>query len=133
MFEQCTNSPAARRYTLGILFASLLYAIALVISIYLLKHHNPPAPQKYLIAILPVVPALWMPAIVLRFFREIDELQRRIQLEGLAFSFTATAVLTLAYGFLENAGLPRLNWVWVWPIMGVCWSLGLAIAHRRYR
>jgi ABC-type cobalamin transport system permease subunit len=133
MLEQCTNSPAARRYTLGILTASLLYAIALVISIYLLKHHNPVGPQKYLIAILPVLPALWIPAVVLRFFRELDELQRRIQLEGLAFGFTATAVLTLSYGFLQNAGLPQVNWVWVWPIMGVCWSLGLAIARRRYR
>ena len=67
------------------------------------------------------------------FFRELDELQRRIQLEGLAFGFTATAVLTLSYGFLQNAGLPQVNWVWVWPVMGACWSLGLAIARRRYR
>jgi ABC-type cobalamin transport system permease subunit len=133
MLEQCNNSPAARRYTMGIIIASLLYAIALMISVYLLKRLNPPAPQKYLIAILPVLPALWIPAVVLRFFREMDELQRRIQLEGLAFGFTAAAVLTLSYGFLQNAGLPQLSWTWVWPIMAVCWSLGLAIAHRRYR
>lgn len=133
MIDQCTNDPAARRYHLGILTASALYAVALVISVYLLKHYNPAAPQKYLVAILPVLPALWIPAVVLRLFRELDELQRRIQLEGLAFGFTATAVLTLSYGFLQNAGLPQVNWVWVWPVMGVCWSLGLAISRRRYR
>ena len=133
MLEQCTSSPAVRRYTLGIITASLLYAIALMISVYFLKHNNPPAPQKYLIAILPVLPALWIPAVVLRFFREMDELQRRIQLEGLAFGFTAAAVLTLSYGFLQNAGLPQISWIWVWPVMAVCWSLGLVIAHRRYR
>ena len=132
MIDHCMKTPAARRYTLGILTATILYAITLFISITLLKH-NPLAPQRYLIAILPVLPALWIPAVVLRFFRELDELQRRIQLEGLAFGFTATAVLTLAYGFLQNAGLPQINWVWVWPVMGVCWSIGLAIAHWRYR
>jgi ABC-type cobalamin transport system permease subunit len=126
------KTPAARRYTLGILAASALYAIALLISVYLLKR-NPSAPQKYLIAILPVLPALWIPAVVLRFFRELDELQRRIQLEGLAFGFTATAVLTLSYGFLQNAGLPQINWVWVWPVMGVCWAVGLGLARWRYR
>jgi ABC-type cobalamin transport system permease subunit len=133
MMDLCDmKTPAARRYTWGILAASALYAIALVISIYFLKR-NPSAPQKYAIAILPVLPALWIPAVVLRFFRELDELQRCIQLEGLAFGFTATAVLTLSYGFLQNAGLPQINWVWVWPVMGVCWAIGLVLARWRYR
>jgi ABC-type cobalamin transport system permease subunit len=133
MIDHCLNTPAARRYTVGILTASVLYAVALLISVYFLKHHNPLAPQKYLVAILPVLPALWIPAVVLRFFRELDELQRRIQLEGLAFGFTATAVLTLSYGFLQNAGMPQISWIWVWPVMGACWALGLAISRRRYR
>jgi hypothetical protein len=115
-----------------ILGATLLYAAALVLSIRWLQH-NPPAPWKYPIAILPVLPALLIPVAAAHFFRVMDEMQRRIQLEGLAFSSVATAVLTLTYGFLGNAGLPQLSWVWVWPVMGVCWAVGLALARRRYQ
>lgn len=42
--------------------------------------------------------------------RYLDELQRRIQLEALAFAFLGTAVLGVGYGSLQNAGLPQIEW-----------------------
>jgi ABC-type cobalamin transport system permease subunit len=123
---------ASRRYSAGVLGAMSLYAVALVVSIRWLQH-NPSPPWKYVIAVLPVLPALWIPIAAVRFLREMDELQRRIQLESLALGFTSAAALTLTYGFLQNAGLPDLSWVWVWPVMGVCWLIGLAVSRRRYR
>jgi len=125
-------SRESRKYQVRILGATLLYAAALILSIRWLQH-NPPAPWKYLIAVLPVLPALAIPFAAARFFAAIDELQRRIQFEGLAFGFVSAAVLTLTCGFLGNAGLPQPNWVWVWPVMGACWAVGLALAYRRYR
>jgi hypothetical protein len=122
----------SRKYLARILGATLLYTVALILSIRWLQH-NPPAPWKYPIAVLPVVPALFIPIAVAHFFRVMDEMQKRIQLEGLAFGFVATAVLTLTCGFLGNAGLAQPNWIWVWPVMGACWALGLAFARRRYR
>lgn len=123
---------ANRRYITEILISMAFYTVLVVVSVRWL-HHNPAAPWKYGIAVLPIFPALFVPIAVVRFFREIDELQRRIQLEALAVAFTATAVITLTYGFLQNAGLPDLNWVWVWPIMGIFWAIGLAVARWRYR
>ena len=122
----------SRKYLARILGSTILYAAALVLSIRWLQH-NPPAPWKYPIAALPVLPALFIPLTVAHFFRQIDELQRQIQLEGLAVGFVATAILTLTCGFLGNAGLPQPNWVWIWPVMGTCWAVGLALARRRYR
>jgi len=63
----------------------------------------------------------------------MDELQRRIHLEALGFAFGATAILTFAYGFLENAGLPRLSYIWILPAMVVLWGVGAAVASWRYR
>ena len=80
-----------------------------------------------------VVPLLFVPVAVVQFLREQDELQRKMQVEALAIGFTASAVITLTYGFLENAGVPRLSWVWVWPVMAFFWCIGLVVAHRRYR
>ena len=131
MFNDC-SSPASRRYTVQILSSMAVYTIFVTLSVRWLRH-NPAAPWKYLIAVAPMLPALVVPVAVVRFLREIDELQRRIQLEALAVAFTATAVITLTYGFLQNAGLPDLSWIWVWPIMGISWVIGLAVARWRYR
>jgi hypothetical protein len=80
-----------------------------------------------------VLPALALLLAFVRFFRQMDELQRRIQLESFAFAFGASALATFAYGFLEGAGFPHLNWTFVWPVMGASWILGQALARRRYR
>jgi hypothetical protein len=124
--------PAARRYTLSVVGSMVAYAFVLVVSLSLLKH-GVPSPWKYVIAVLPVLPALWVPLAAVRLFRELDELQKQIQLEGLAFGFIAAAVLTLTYGFLQNAGLPEVSWVWVCPVMSVCWMVGTASARWRYQ
>ena len=128
----CSPKGAFRRYTVVVLSAMALYTLALVVSLRWL-HHNPETPWKYLIAILPVLPALWIPLAAVRLFRELDELQKQIQLEALAFAFISAAMLSWTYGFLQNAGLPDVSWVWVWPLMCVCLIAGQVMARRRYR
>jgi hypothetical protein len=63
----------------------------------------------------------------------LDELQRRIQIEAFGFSLAATALITFAYGFLEGAGLPHLNWTYILPLMAALWAVGAAIFTFRYR
>src|SRR5215813_13947709 len=119
MFD-CAPTRAYRKYLIFILTITLLYLVAVIISVRVIKH-NPSVSWKYAWALLPMVPALFFPFAVLNRLREMDELQRKIQLEALAFGFATAAVLTLSYGFLQNAGLPDLSWVWVWPVMSACW------------
>ncbi len=57
----------------------------------------------------------------------------RIHLQAFAFAFAGTAVLSLTYGFLQNAGFPDANWAWVWPLMGTLWIIGKLIAKRKYQ
>ncbi len=72
--------------------------------------------------------------VMVRSIRQLDELQQRVQLEALAFSFAGTGVFATAYGFLVNAGLPNIEWgAAIWPLMVGLWAIGLAIANRRYR
>jgi hypothetical protein len=66
--------------------------------------------------------------------RRLDELQRRIQLEALALAFFGTGVLGAGYGFLQNAGLPEIDWgAILWPTMVGLWAVGFVLANRRYR
>jgi len=123
---------AARKYLKEFLAAMIGYALVLPVSIVLIQHHRH-AWWRYLVALAPILPGLFIVIAVVRQLRRVDELQRRIQLDAMAFAFAGTAVVTLTYGFLENVGLPRLSSFWVWPVMAVLWVSGAAAAGRRYR
>ena len=123
--------PAAK-YTVTMLAALVVYGIALVVSLRWLEA-GAESPWKYAIAVLPVLPALVIPVAVVRYCQAMDDLQRRIQFESLAFGFATAAIVTFTYGFLQNAGLPDVSWVWVWPVMAVCWMVGQLVSRRRYR
>lgn len=92
-----------------------------------------PAPLMVPAALLPIVPAAFFPFILLDRIRACDELQRKIQYEAMAFAFAMAALLTLSYGFLQVfANFPDVNWVWVWPVMGLMWIIGVLLGRRRY-
>ena len=76
--------------------------------------------------------AIWCFA---RAVRGMDELERRIQLEGLALAFPIALLVAFTAGLLDLAGfhgegnwdLPRL-----WPLLLLPYWSGLALARRRY-
>lgn len=132
MFCEDVDKVAKRKYRLRMLVSMAIYIALVYVSVRWL-HREPAAPWKYMIAVMPMLPVLFVPVFVVQFLHSLDELQRRIQLESLGFAFAASALSSLTYGFLENAGLPHLNWVWVWPMMGIFWIIGMASARWRYR
>ena len=121
----------AKRYLKEFGGAMAAYSAIVPISMWMLRGHEH-TPLGYCIAFLPIIPsalALWA---FMRMFRGLDELQRRIQLEAVAFSFLATCLITLTWAFQQNAGLPRFDVSWVAPLLILLWGLGLGIAKRRY-
>lgn len=114
------------------LLALALYAVTVFLSIWIIQrsHHGW---WRIPIAVTPILPCLLFVRALLRFYGRCDELQIRIHLQSLAFAFGGTAILTLTYGFLQNAGFPDINYVWVWPLMGTLWLIGAAMAKRKYQ
>lgn len=49
---------------------------------------------------------------------------------AITVAFFGTAVLSFGYGFVENAGAPRLSMFAVWPLMGTLWIVGRFVAPR---
>lgn len=110
------------------------YVAVLTGSIVLLVQQQDSAlVMRALIALAPMIPAIYLGWAVVCNIRQLDEMHLRIQLETLAFAFAASALLTFSYGFLENVGAPHLSWFLVWPIMGAMWMLGFWISKRRYQ
>lgn len=120
------------RYALELSAAFVCYAVVLVASIKLLGVYGDTG-WRYALALSPMLPATAALYTFIRFFRRVDELEQRMYLESLAFAFGASALATFAYGFLEGAGFPHLNWTFVWPVMSAFWGIGTILAKRRYR
>jgi hypothetical protein len=112
--------------------ALLAYMMLLIGSVTLLRA-NQDASWRYIVAVVPVLPAALVVYLFVRRLAQADELQRRIQIEAFGFSLAGTALLTFTYGFLEGAGMPHLNWTFVLPLMAVLWGVGTAIFTLRYR
>jgi len=107
--------------------ALLLYAAVLVVALGVAKDMQPGAAQTalYVSPMLPFLLAVWA---VVRRIRRSDEFIRKTSLEHIAIAAAVTAGWTFTYGFLENAGFPRLSMFTVWPVMGTAWAV-LAIAE----
>jgi hypothetical protein len=112
--------------------ALLAYMMLLVGSVTVLRG-NPEAEWRYLLAVVPVLPAALVVFLFVRRLAQTDELQKRIQTEAFGFALAGTALLTFTYGFLEGAGLPHLNWTFILPLIAVLWAIGAAIFTFRYR
>lgn len=125
-----SQASAGRAYAREFVIAMVAYVVAVIITVKLTPNIDPMLRAPFVL--IPLIPSAFALRAYLRFLGRMDELGR-IQLEALAFGFGAAGMLTFAYGFLENAGLPKLSYVFVFPLMIVLWGIGGAIATRRYQ
>ena len=123
---------ARKQYSKRMWFALGAYAVLLAPSIPLIAAY-PDAVWRFPLAVAPMASFVYGIFAYVRYLRLVDELQRRIALEALAIAFGASAAITFCYGLLQIAGLPEINWGFVWIVMGTCWILGGVYADHRYR
>ena len=122
----------AKRYLREFGSSMAAYTVMVPVSIWLLKGREHSA-LRFPFAVLPVIPSAFAMWAAIRFFRGLDELQRRIHFEGVVFAFLGTCLISLTWGFLQNAGLPHADVIWVPSLLIILWGLGLGIASRRYQ
>jgi len=113
--------------------AGLAAALAGIVSSALIKQNDFAPPVKVLIALLPLPAYAVLIAVIVRGVRAMDEMQRRVHLEAAAICLSATALVTIGYGFLGLAGAPQPNWAFVACLMSFLYALGYAVAARHYR
>lgn len=89
------------------------------------------SPWRFLWALLPVLPALWVIRAVVRHVRRIDDYQRGLLLRGLAVGFAAAMIASITIGFLDVAGLdvPLAGWI-VYGVGMISWALAAAVTAR---
>ena len=117
-----------RNFTLGM----LAYAVVLIVCLQFLKAH-PESAWRVPTALAPVAPIAFVVANVIRHIRRLDEFQQRKNLEVLAFAYPTMLIGSISVGFLEHAGLPQANWIYVGVCMFALLGVGQLITWWRYR
>lgn len=123
-----TECKAAARY-LRELFGSIAIYIALLVPSVTYGPAMEPGPLKTVALTCPMIGFLLMIWAVARQVGRMDEYQRIVMLETFALAAAITAAVTFTYGFMENAGYPRMSSFWVWGVMGSAW-LGIGLFRR---
>ena len=125
-----------RVYGTRLLIRGLLWASVYLLSRGLLELALPSAPLRVAIALLPTpffVYYLWT---WMKGVSEMDELERRIELEALGFAFPAAVVFFSTIGLLDLAvALNPDDWSLhhVWLMMPLFYYAGLWRAKKRYQ
>jgi hypothetical protein len=137
--EKHRRSLRCNRTVAGILWlaaATLTY----LISLWLLKHHADWSPvARVAISLAPLLPGVLYLRSLLESFWQMDELQRRIQIEGLGFALVGTLVVMTAMNILTAQGIGLVNYPQglgiggVYVTMFILWSIGVSISTFRYR
>lgn len=123
-----------KRYRRQMLTWAITYCLVTYASVHTLKNAGiEHFGLRTLIALLPMLPIAWVGILIVRFTRSLDELQRKIQFEAVVFSAVLTGLFTGAYGFMEGVGYPKLDTVWILPMLMVLWVVGQVLGRRRYQ
>jgi len=89
--------------------------------------------QKLLSSLLAILPSLAFMFMIAYAIGKLDELQRRIQTEGIAIAFAGTAIVVIVYVFLGLAGVPSPDWGLLPVIMMTMWLIGKLWTLWRYK
>ena len=117
---------------IGALVFSTVYLVAISRITRYLKEH-PEAPGSIWLAAAPIAVLMLVLVVAMRSLRGMDELERKMHTEAMAFAFLASLFIISTCGFLALAGFMTLSLGWIAPTMAMSWVIGLAILARRYR
>lgn len=128
--------PVSRRYMREFSAAMAIYAVVMMLSFYALKSIEATW-LRALVALLPALPIGLAARALLRFVRDCDELQRRIQLEAFSLASLVLTMSSFALGLLVLADVVRLDaglaLSLVMPAFSLLYGVFCAVTTYRYQ
>ena len=134
--DESYAQPASRRYIRALWPIMIGYSLTLFLSIWLIKRGIASVPLRAAVALLPALAIALFVRAALRYLREIDELQRRIETEALGIASMLVSVLYFGGGLLEQAQVIQVDagaaMIWVFPLLSLVYGIAKMILTRRY-
>lgn len=125
-----------RRYTHELLLSMGSYMLVLFASIWLLKRVDA-LPLRVVLALAPAIPIGFAVRAMVRYVRDTDEMQQRIELEAISIATVFVSMLYMTGGFLQSAKLIEVRgdvaMIWVFPLVCLGYGIAKAFVSRRYR
>ncbi len=94
---------------------------------------NAESPWRFAYALAPLIPGAIMAFGIVRMIGQLDELERKTLMEGIAISFMLTLLLLIGMSFLEFAGVEPLSDGEIAIFMTFMLLVGKIRAMRRYQ
>jgi hypothetical protein len=88
---------------------------------------------QVLIAFVPAIPGALFVISIGSAISQLDELQRRIQLEAISIGFGFAVILFLTYALLVEVGFPEISWMFVPLLLVFLWGVGKIWTIWKYR
>jgi hypothetical protein len=92
-----------------------------------------PTIWRYGVALLPMIPGLFLAFRIVQTTSKIDEMERRILLEAVSFSFIFTLILLLSFGMLGLVGVQQPSTIVIVFMMCMLLIVGKLWGNWRYR
>ncbi len=88
---------------------------------------------QVLVALAPTIPAILLGLSIASAIAQLDELQRRIQLEAIGIAFGGSVIIIFGYASLVQVGFPEVSWMFVPLLMLLLWGIGKLWTMWKYR
>src|SRR5882724_1077761 len=124
--------PFMKKYLWRLTVGMTGYVLGVFACIYF-YFHNKHSPHRYWLILLPVIPLLYAVSAIIRCVSDLVEMQRKIQIEAMAFSGLATGFTCFSYLFVRNMGAPEFHAQWAYYMMWGYYGIGLFFSWRRYK
>ena len=134
--DEMYAQPAGRRYLRALWPIMIGYSLTLFLSIWLVKRGIESVPLRAVVAVLPALAIALLMRAALRYLREIDELQRRLETEAIGIASLLVSLLYFAGGLLQKAKVIQLDaaavMIWVFPLLCGIYGIARMTLTRRY-
>lgn len=135
----CEVAPAGvrRRYNREMFLAMGAYVVAVLVTVSVLRAGGPDGTLRVLVALLPVPPIAFVLRAMVRYIRDADEMQQRIELEAVSIGTALVCMVYMAGGFLQSAKVIDIPsapaMIWVFPLVCAAYGIAKLVVIRRYQ
>ncbi len=121
----------SRAYARDFLPGMVGYCVLLVVVV-LFGDLDGSSNWRFLWALLPVLPMIWVVRALIRHFRRIDDYQRGRLLDAMAVGFAVAMLSAITLGFLGIAGLDMSFAGWIIYVAGMAgWLIASSVVAKR--
>ena len=124
---------ASKRYLAETVLAFALYGAAVFATDHLLANASLSPAESTALALAPMLPVAMFAKAMLRFYRTLDEMHRKIASDAVVVAASVVGFGSFAWGWLEiRLAVPALPTTWLLPGLFAAYGLALPLVSRRY-